>query len=525
MGEADKQLERGQQIQELAVHKTELEVQNEQLRDARNALEQSQSNYADLYDFAPVAYCSFDRRGAIVELNLTAAALLGKERRSLLGLPFSRFLIPGDRPRFIEHLRVCFETRQTARTELTLQSETGTPIVVQLASSPVVDAQNHVTLCHAALADITERKQAEENLRMSVRMREDFLAIVSHDLRNPLNSIMLSAESLLRSIPEGDRRHLGRKQLLIIKHATQRMNALVADLLDLSSMDAGHLSMQPAVHRVKDLLLAMEDIAEPVAAKKNVQLKTYVENPDDSAFCDRERVVQVLLNLVGNAIKFTPAGGLVCVEAKTGRAGVVIEVRDTGVGIEKGQLTHIFEPYWQAEKSAKKGTGLGLSIAKGIVRLHGGKIWVESEPGRGSRFFFTLPSAPPVGKSTTDGKHILVVDDDEDSRQLLAEALSEDGYEVSTAADGAEALRELRSSKQKPFLVLLDLVMPVMDGWQFLAARKGEPDLEDIPVVLISGQANAHEALSSYGLAGRIEKPITIANLRQVVNRAAERRD
>jgi CheY-like chemotaxis protein len=245
-------------------------------------------------------------------------------------------------------------------------------------------------------------------------------------------------------------------------------------------------------------------------------------------YCDRERVVQALLNLVGNSIKFTPRGGKVCLETRAETGLVRFTVRDTGVGIAPDHLAHIFEPYWQAEKSSRKGTGLGLSIAKGIVECHGGRLVVESELGHGSAFSFVLPtlttvqpaSSPmgPSGKRVTPGHSqlrgaVLIVDDEVDTRDGLAHLLEHEGYDVITATNGEEAMRIIERPGAEIALILLDLVMPVMDGWEFLQARAKHPALAAIPVLLTSGQVEAPEAAQRWRVAGWAEKPFNVPAL------------
>jgi CheY-like chemotaxis protein len=329
---------------------------------------------------------------------------------------------------------------------------------------------------------------------------------------------------------------------------------MLSDLLDLSSMDAGHLSMERNQESVEALLSATVENLHQSATAGSVQLDIVPHEPHMVAFCDRERILQVLINLVGNAIKFSSHGGRVRIEAKRTLDEIEFAVRDSGTGIARSQLAHIFDPYWQAPKTAKLGTGLGLSIAKGIVEFHGGRIWAESDVGRGSCFFFTLPAAPTGGptagvntllaRDSRGGRlsgtqpienppvevsplpptrgPILVVDDDLDVRVLLADLLRGEGYDVATASDGAEALDYLRAATTLPCLILLDLVMPNVDGWQFIEDRRNDPRLAPIPVVLISGHVAARETARSLGLASYVEKPFGVASLREMLARVLD---
>ena len=543
---------REQLIGSLEAQRAELQAQNQALRETQRRLEEERARYVDLYDFAPVAYCTFDVQGCIVELNLTAAALLGGERERLLGQPFVLFVAAADKQRFLGYLTGCFTSSDKPTLELTLAPRTRGPLVVQIVSALCTRGSGNRVGCRAVLTDLSERQQTEESLRFSVRMREDFLAIVSHDLRSPLNSILLGTQTLLRTMEAAkEQPQEGRHVLHIIKRSAERMSHLLADLLDLSSMSAGHLSMQRTTQDVADLVVAALELVRPSVVEKALQLDLQVEADKLLSYCDRERITQLLLNLLGNAIKYTPSGGTIRVVAKPQTRGVLVAVHDTGPGIDKTQLAHIFDPYWQAGKTAQKGAGLGLSIAKGIVEFHGGKLWAESEPGQGSSFYFTLPAAPPdqsdsppqeppsdSGPTPLPGTRapksgslptippvtpptILLVDDEDGVRTSLAELLTAQGYHVATAANGSDALGYLRKGPDKPFLILLDLEMPVLDGWQFLTLRCEDPALAEIPVVLISGQSAAPATAALLGLSGYIQKPIAIAKLIQLIEQLA----
>jgi PAS domain S-box-containing protein len=533
--------------------KVEADKTHAELLERLRAAEARAEAYADLYDCAPAAYCTFDAHGCIAELNLAAAALLGGERERLRGQPFVLFVAPADKQRFLSYLTGCFTRSSKQTLELTLTLKHRGPLLVQLTSALGSQGGGSRVGCRAVLTDLGERQQAEEALRFSVRMREDFLAIVSHDLRSPLNSILLGAQALLKTAATSSELNAqGRNVLSIIKRSAERMNHLLGDLLDLSSMSAGHLSMQRATQDVADIAVAALELMKPAALEKALQLELQVEGDRLPSYCDRERVIQLLLNLIGNAIKYTPRGGSIRITVVPQTGSVLFAVHDTGPGIESTQLAHIFDPYWQAGKTAHKGVGLGLSIAKGIVEFHGGKLWAESELGRGSSFYFTLPtalpSAPGESSEPTPGADaeptplpgarahitgpqraipavapstILVVDDEQDVRTYLAELLAAQGYQVATAADGSEALAYLRKAAERPFLILLDLEMPVLDGWQFLTLRCEDPALAEIPVVLISGQSAAPATAALLGLSGYIQKPLAIAKLLQLIEQLA----
>ncbi len=376
-------------IRDLEEHQFELEVQNRQLRETQTLLEAAARRYADLYDSAPAAYCTLSPAGVVLDVNQSCAKLLCSDRAALEGHPLVEMIVSEDHRAFLDHMLACRTAEEDQSVELHLKPSRGPFMVVQLISSPAHGQQKG--FC-SVLSDITDRKRAEETMRMALRMRQDFMAIVAHDLRNPLNTILLATDALLRRAPVQERRSVGRFQLETMKDATRRMTRILADLLDISSMDAGHLSIDPGQHDIRELINVSISLVGPSAAEKEQQV-VQLGAGTLFAWCDRERTVQMLLNLLTNAVKFTPKGGTITLEAHSNAEGVLVEVRDTGAGIEPQQLPLLFHPYWQADKRLKIGTGLGLSIAKGIVEGHGGRIWAESTRGVGSVFCFTLPTA------------------------------------------------------------------------------------------------------------------------------------
>ncbi|HKR63041.1 MAG TPA: ATP-binding protein, partial [Thermoanaerobaculia bacterium] len=227
--------------------------------------------------------------------------------------------------------------------------------------------------------------------QQAVRAREEVLAIVSHDLRNPLSAITLGASLLQtsKSLSSDDR-----EQIDTIAVSARRMSRLIADLLDVTRVEGGkRLPIDPAPVTVADIFSEADDIFRAQAGVAQVSIVYEHDDALPPVHADRHRVMQVLSNLIGNSLKFTPPGGRITARAEAHESEVLFTVSDTGPGIPKKHLHDIFNPYWQAKRTERLGAGLGLPIAKGIVESHGGHIWVESEPGRGTRFYFTLPVA------------------------------------------------------------------------------------------------------------------------------------
>jgi PAS domain S-box-containing protein len=372
------------------------------------------------------------------------------------------------------------------------------------------------------------------DLQRAIRARDTMLAVVSHDLRNSLNAIQLKAHVMSKS-PESQHR----ADSAFIRRRVGEMARLIEDLLDISSIEAGRLRLEKSRQAVFPIVKEAIAAWESQAIEKSVHVRN--ESVGDGFIdCDPNRIQQVLNNLIGNAIKFTESGGSIHIGVETGVGEVRISVTDSGPGISDADLPHVFDRFTTASKSARRGTGLGLSIAKAIVEAHGGRIWAESRVGVGSTFYFTLPLArseseeptlpesagEPDSSRAADGqpiqrnqykKVILVVDDDADYRELLGKILEQEGYDVVMCPDGVAALEYLRNAPRLPSCILLDLTMPVMDGWTFLQERNSNQDLQSIPVVVFSGRHDVEtQVIAAH--ASYLQKPLSPERLTAVMH-------
>jgi len=239
------------------------------------------------------------------------------------------------------------------------------------------------------VTDITDIRSAETALRQAVLDRDQMVAVVSHDLRNPLGTVSAAAELLLEIELTEDKKH---EQLQIIRRSSVRMNRLIQDLLDVSRIEATGLTVEPEPIEVAPLLDEVMESASLRAHDLRIEVALDARPGLPIVLGDHDRVLQVIFNLLENAFKHTPVGGRVTLGARSTGSQVVITVRDTGEGISSEDLAHIFDRYWQARTHGRSGAGLGLTIVKGIVEAHGGQVWVESEVGKGSAFHFTLPA-------------------------------------------------------------------------------------------------------------------------------------
>jgi signal transduction histidine kinase len=239
---------------------------------------------------------------------------------------------------------------------------------------------NKTNLC---LADARDTAEAAS------RAREEMLAVVAHDLRNPLNVVMIARGLLAETDQPGERRD---QLLAVMQRATQRMNRLVEDLLEVVRQESGKMSLVLEAVPVVDILEQTVEMCQATARERNISLGIHEMPPDLLVTADEERVLQVMSNLVDNALKFVPGGGTVVLECSRKGAEAVFSVADSGPGIAPEDLDRLFEKFWQRRRSDTRGVGLGLAIARGIVEAHGGRIWAESTLGSGSTFYFTLPA-------------------------------------------------------------------------------------------------------------------------------------
>ena len=241
-----------------------------------------------------------------------------------------------------------------------------------------------------------ENMTLNENLRAALDARDNLLAVVSHDLRNPLTGIRFAADMLKRGLP--DREHVDKRVNAIVR-AADIMTALIDDLLDARAMETATFTVTPTPEDVHTIVHDFSSSIESVVTQKSLHVHFDVPDALPAIACERRRIMQVLSNLVGNAVKFVPPGGTICVEVKRVAQELQFAIADNGPGISEDQVPHLFERYWKGGSGGPHGTGLGLYIAKGIVDAHHGRIWVESKAGIGTTVCFTVPIAESLNAS------------------------------------------------------------------------------------------------------------------------------
>jgi CheY-like chemotaxis protein/two-component sensor histidine kinase len=270
---------------------------------------------------------------------------------------------------------------------------------------------------------------------------------------------------------------------------------LINDILDLSKVEAGQTELHAEEFSVAEVIRGVLNTIMPLAAKKQITVEEAIDPALPTLVIDVGKVKQILYNLLSNAVKFTPEQGRIGVRAARRHEEVWFVVWDTGIGITPEDLGRIFEEFQQVETTAARqyeGTGLGLTLAQKFVELHGGRIWMESAPGQGSTFTFTLPLVEPPAVPVAEHSEpqesnpllVLVVEDDAKTRELLRFSLIKEGFRVEEARDGEEAVRKARALQ--PVLITLDILLPRKDGWEVLRELKEDAVTRDIPVIIIS---------------------------------------
>jgi PAS domain S-box-containing protein len=391
----------------------------------------------------------------------------------------------------------------------------GTPLQVEYTITPMRDDSSQTVGAVVTFRDDSQRRAVE-------KMKDEFISVVSHELRTPLTSIRgalgLLASGLIEKSPAK-----GKRMLDIALTNTERLIRLINDILDIERIDSGRVTLARTSVAAAEVLRHVADLMGPIAEKAGVRLDIDTQSVA-KIWADSDRVVQTLTNLVSNAVKFSPPGTTVNLTANEGADEVTFSVRDQGRGIPAEKFETIFERFQQVDASDsrdKGGSGLGLTICRSIVQQHGGEIRVESVLGEGSVFHFTIPTSRVVVSSpslfaTTPAK-VIVCDDESSGREVMRGILEQHGYSVVTVNSGAALLQAVPS--YKPDVILLDLFMPGMSGWETLARLKSDPGMAAIPVI-ISNAVQGDETSSPFDLAGWVSNQIDQDDLMTTVERA-----
>ena len=382
-------------LHELQVHQIELEMQNEELRRMHEALDASRSRYFDLYDLAPVGYCTISEKGMILEANLTAATLWGAARGVLAKRPLSNFIQPADMDIFYRHHKVLFETGMPQACEIRMLRQDGKTFWARMESTVSLDEEG-ASVCRSVISDITDRKRAEEELAESAarlteinRDLEDFNYSVSNDIRVPLRAIDGFSRIILKTAGERFDEETRRRFRVIIENI-EKIGRIIEDLLAFSRIGRRVVSK-----RSLDMEETVRDVWQELLAANPGRKMTLKLGKMPAAWGDWSMIRQVYANLLENAVKFTEGRNPAVIEAGSlaGDEGSVYYVRDNGIGFDMKFHDKLFGVFKRLHTDAEfEGTGIGLSLVQRIVHRHGGKIWAEGEVDKGATFYFTLPT-------------------------------------------------------------------------------------------------------------------------------------
>jgi PAS domain S-box-containing protein len=538
--------------------------------EAEEALRRSEARTRAIIETALSPFLLFDVGGRILEVNEATCRMLGQCREEIVGRRIPDFVV-GAPPGRIEARLALTLSEGGARFETCVRGGGGRLVDVDVSinhleaeGGRLVCFLHDVTEAKAAAAELAherrvlaervaertaELSRANEELAQAAQLKDGFLASMSHELRTPLTAVLGLSDLLLAGgrgpLAEPQARAVG-----MIQESGRHLLALISDILDVSKIGAGRLELSLGWVDLRGVCEAALSLVTPSAVQKRHALS--MDAPAEKVFFrgDERRLKQVLVNLLGNAVKFTPPGGAIDVEAAAdeARGEVRIAVSDTGPGIPAEARARLFRAFVQLDARLAReheGSGLGLVLVDRLVALHGGHVELESEPGRGSRFTVVLPwvrrdpdatspggrrpgarevPRPHPAEALPDGVRVLLVEDNETQRDLFAEALMARGFRVAVARDGAEALE--MAEALDPDLVVMDVQMPGMDGLEATRRLRETPALRETPVLALTAlvMPGDRERCREAGVDEYLAKPVSLEALIEATGRLARRR-
>ncbi|MFH1037364.1 MAG: ATP-binding protein [PVC group bacterium] len=456
----------------------------------------TEERYKNLLDQANDIIFLLDKRSRFIEMNGKFEEILGYKRDKWVGRLMYE-LIPGnDREKAIKY---SWETLKggSPRFDLVALRADGRVINLALANSPVRNVEGEITGIMGIARDISESKKIEE-------LQNKFISHVSHELRTPLTAMREYIALLIDGIP-GRLNEEQEEYCTRVSSNIDRLTRIIENLLLISSVDEGRITLEKTLVDLPELITHVRDILKITAERKKIRLQTVTDDALPRIYADPDRIIQALTNLVSNAIKFTPEKGEITMGARDSGENVLLWVEDNGVGIDPRDQERIFDRFQQIRRLhafGEQGTGLGLAISREIVGLHRGEIWVESKPGAGSKFIISLPKAmAPL---------VLLVDDDPDLLEMYKDFLEPLHYRFAIAGNGEEALD--KAFAENPDLIILDIVMPKMNGYEVLGRLKQNMLTCNIPVIILTGYSLEQERMDKLGkgLLPTLRKPVSM---------------
>ena len=497
-------------------------------KEAERALASQEALYRTLIEAAPQIIWVADADGQVALLNKAWREFSGLSDEESLGTRWAEALHPEDLPDVLAKWERAYGHGETYSGECRFRAKDGSYQTFIFIGAPVRDNSGKIINWVGINTNIADRVEAEIALQEAKdaaeyanRAKSEFLATMSHELRTPLNAIIGFSE-ILRDEILGTVNDEQKELVLDIHTSGNHLLAMINDILDLSKIEAGKMELQLDHFSVKEAVTEVNTIVNALANKKQIQL-TLEFDQDVSIQADKIKFKQILYNLLSNAIKFTDAGGEVNTKFEVSESALLGSVTDTGVGISSQDREKLFQPFTQLDAASTRshsGTGLGLALTNRLIQLHGGKIRVDSEINEGSTFSFTFPlhqrkekvgitgsdgSSAETATTFGDNRTILVAEDNEQAAQLLGIYLTEAGYQVEYATDGEEAIE--KAAEIRPFAITLDILLPKKDGWQVLREMQTQPNLQSIPVIIVSVTEERQLAFG-LGAVDHLVKPI-----------------
>jgi PAS domain S-box-containing protein len=491
-----------------------------------------------------IANADVTQDGPAVEyVNSAFTDITGYASTQVLGRRTALLVAPGERPEKLSQLYADLMDGRGFTIELTCARKDGTRYAAELHCSPVHDEAGHITHCIGLLTDIGPRKEAERTLRdardqalENSRLKSEFLSNMSHEIRTPMNGIIGMTDLLLDTSMNSEQRDFTQ----VVRDSAGALLTIINDILDFSKIEAGKLEIDTTDFLPVQVVEGTVELLQAKAREKLLSLTSFVDPALPRALrSDPTRLRQILLNLIGNAIKFTDSGSVeisLVGEAVAGQAMIRFEVKDTGIGMSQATQSKLFQSFTQADSSTTRkygGTGLGLAISKQLVELMGGQIGVKSEPGQGSTFWFRLPMVSALDgdfentvnemalqPAALDASkmRVLVVDDHTSDRKILHRFLESWNLRNDGAASGEEALKLMQDAADigRPYNVaLIDYSMPTMDGFELAAAVRANRQFDGIRLVMMTAHdRNAlRERAISAGFVDCLAKPVRQSQL------------